>query len=202
LAQEFSGSVAFIYDLISKAKLGNNESYTELHEHYIPLIESMARRYMTIGELPASEENDMRQESEIAFYHAVRAFDLSQDKVSFGLYAKICISNRLISCLRKSGAKKEIESSVVSLDEEYDDRIDTYISDKINPLDYVLIKENVSYIRRTMLEELSVYEQKIFNHYILGSSAKEIALVVGESEKSVNNAIYRIRAKLRKLITE
>jgi RNA polymerase sigma factor, sigma-70 family len=202
LIREFSERDVNISELLSKAKLDNDESYTELHKHYIPLIESMTARYMMIGELPPEESSDVRQESEIAFYQAVKAFDISQNKVTFGLFAKICISNRLISYLRRSSAKKENESGMVSLDEPYDGKIGAYMADRINPLDHVLIKESVSDIKRTMLRELSVYEQKIFNHYITGSSAKEIALTVGESEKSVNNAIYRIRAKLRKLITE
>jgi RNA polymerase sporulation-specific sigma factor len=47
---------------------------------------------------------------------------------------------------------------------------------------------------------LSDYEMKILEMYILGLRAKEISVAIGKSEKSVNNAIYRIRTKLKKII--
>ena len=44
---------------------------------------------------------------------------------------------------------------------------------------------------------LSTYENQIWWLYHSGRTAKEIAGVLGKSEKSIQNAIYRIRRKLR-----
>ena len=47
---------------------------------------------------------------------------------------------------------------------------------------------------------LSPFEKKVFQLlplYSKGSRAKEISLRVNKSEKSVNNAIFRIRSKLK-----
>ena len=49
---------------------------------------------------------------------------------------------------------------------------------------------------------LSPYERKIFSMYVDGIKAKEISVVIGKSEKSVNNAIYRIRLKLKKTVEQ
>ena len=49
-------------------------------------------------------------------------------------------------------------------------------------------------------EALSTYEKRIFSMYLEGQHAKEISCVIGKSEKSVNNAIYRIRVKLKKTV--
>ena len=45
---------------------------------------------------------------------------------------------------------------------------------------------------------LSGYEMRIFALYAKGARAKEISARIGKSEKSVNNAIFRIRSKLKK----
>lgn len=192
-------------ELISEAKKGIDEAYIKLHELYLPLIESMTLKYMAAGNFSDEEKDDVRQEAEIAFYRALLAYDINQDKVSFGLYAKICIGNRLVSYLRKSGSMKKRTISGIDSEypeiEELDENIISVYSDNGNsPLDYVLRDEMSTEINRIISNELTIYEKKIFNLYIQGMSAREIALSVGRSEKSVNNAIYRIRAKIRNLL--
>jgi RNA polymerase sporulation-specific sigma factor len=49
---------------------------------------------------------------------------------------------------------------------------------------------------------LSNYEMKVFRLYISGLRAKEISARLGKSEKSVNNAIFRMRAKIRRKIKQ
>ena len=45
---------------------------------------------------------------------------------------------------------------------------------------------------------LSNYELRIFKMYLQGERTKEISAKIGKDEKSVNNAIFRIRSKLKK----
>ena len=54
---------------------------------------------------------------------------------------------------------------------------------------YTIIKNN-----------LSDYEYRVWHNYMLGKTAREIGDLVGSNEKSVTNAIYRIRKKLRGLL--
>jgi len=197
-------------ELILEAKNGVDEAYIKLHELYLPLIESMTGKYMTLGGLSKEEGDDMRQETELAFYRALMSYNTYQDKVSFGLYAKICIGNRLVSYLRKFHTEKgnslsqgyisESEIHELSFDEFDENNIAVYSDEGRSPLDYVIRDETSADIRRIISDELTVYEKKVFNLYVQGRSAKEIALSVGRSEKSVSNAIYRIRAKIRNLL--
>ena len=46
---------------------------------------------------------------------------------------------------------------------------------------------------------LSPYEKRVFIMSLEGKSAGEIAAVVKKDEKSVNNAIFRSRSKIRKM---
>lgn len=194
-----------IDDLITDAKKGIDEAYIKLHELYLPLIESMTAKYTAAGEFSKEDEDDMRQEAELAFYRALISYNTSQNKVTFGLYAKICIGNGLISYLRKFGADKknvsEDESKQTLSIDEFDEKIIPIYSDEgRSPLDYIIMNETASDISRIISDELTVYEKKVFNLYVQGRSAKEVALLVGRSEKSVSNAIYRIRAKIRSLL--
>ena len=65
-------------------------------------------------------------------------------------------------------------------------------------LSYVL--ESDSEIRRIFSENTTPLEKQIFLMYLDRRSYKEIALAVGKSEKSVDNAIYRVKSKLKKLL--
>ena len=47
---------------------------------------------------------------------------------------------------------------------------------------------------------LSDYEYVIWHNYMSGKTAKEIAATMGKNERSISNAIYRIRRKLRDLL--
>ena len=47
-----------------------------------------------------------------------------------------------------------------------------------------------------MEKELSKFEFDVFNFYLKNYSYKEIASVLDKTEKSINNAIQRIRKKL------
>jgi DNA-directed RNA polymerase specialized sigma subunit len=48
-------------------------------------------------ELTEQEYADMREEADRVFLGAVSSFDTEQDAVDFGLYAKICLRNGLVS---------------------------------------------------------------------------------------------------------
>ncbi|MBO5270340.1 MAG: hypothetical protein J6B77_06115, partial [Clostridia bacterium] len=48
----------------------------------------------------------------------------------------------------------------------------------------------------------SPFEFSIWQYYVGGSSAKEIAVALGKNEKAVSNAIGRIRKKLKSARSE
>ena len=47
---------------------------------------------------------------------------------------------------------------------------------------------------------LSPYEKRVFDGYMAGKPTREIASELGVDPKSVSNALYRIRVKLRGLL--
>ena len=88
-------------EIILAAKKGDQLAFAELNSAYAPLIDSMTDQFCGTEEKKKSDREDLRQEASVAFYRALMSYDADQTEVSFGLYAKICIRNHLISLLRK-----------------------------------------------------------------------------------------------------
>lgn len=171
------------HELILLAKNGSQPAFLELTELYSPLINSMAEKFRVKAGETTLGADDLRQEALVAFYNALLSFDTEQDKVSFGLYAKICIRNRMISILRKlpsRRAAKEFNSGAAG-----------------NPEAGYIENENYRLMLDKFGNTLTKYEKSVFYLYLNGRSYKEIALSLGKPEKSVDNALYRAKTKLR-----
>ena len=120
---------------------------------------------------------------------ATRTYDADGKgkKVTFGLYARICVTNALISLLRKhkSEVRRAKENDAV-YGETYGAEDPAYSAAEMR--DLMRHAEGV----------LSRYELSVFREYVGGYRVREIAKDLGRSERSVSNAIYRIKAKLKR----
>ena len=183
--------------LIKNASDGSTHALSELYERYKPLIESEVRRH-TNPDMTNQDIDDLRQEAMICFCRAVCNYEYSEDGVEFGLYAKICIGNALVSYLRYYNRHKN--NRVISIDDVVKFENKCEFSD---PMDKLIEEENFRNLERRIQSSLSPYESKVWWMYVSGMSAQEIALRLdGVDVRSVNNAIYRIRKKLRSVLGE
>ncbi len=168
-------------ELIIAARNSDEAAFSELCASYKPLIEAMTDKYVSRLSAIISDKDDLRQEATVAFYRAVMSFDLTQDKVSFGLYAKICIKNRMVSLVRR--ANKKSSPKTVRAEGETR-RLDGFSLDR---------DELMSVCSRV----LSKRELAVFSLYADGKSYKEISECLSMSEKSVDNALFRAKAKVK-----
>ena len=183
-----------IVELIGKAQSGNDEAFFELREIYEPLIEGRVSKNTLYG-MTAQDIDDLRSEALVQFCRAVLNFDFATKGVEFGLYAKICIENGLISFIRSY--KRKNENSVLALDGEIGSTAthNDFMQD-------IIERENLSSLVGLIQESLSDYESRVWWLYVSGISVAEIAERLDASDtKSVSNAIYRIRKKLRSRIS-
>ncbi len=174
--------------LINLASKGDEDAFADLTVRYKPLIDSMAHSYYKKCESGVFARDDFLQEATLAFYSAVCTYDTSSS-VTFGLYSKICIRNKMVSMLRAS-AKKEKK------DKKHQKERATWRE----PVQNLLEKENAQDLKKKIQGVLSVFEWSVFCLYVEKKSYSEIADALGKAEKSVDNAIYRIKTKLKKLI--
>ena len=186
------GNTSEIGCLIEKVRDSDQEAFLELLERYKPLLHSQVSKF-TNDELTKELYEDLLQEATIVFYNAILNFDLTQKDVEFGLYARLCIYNALVSQMRVVSRRKaeqptELDSSAFA---------DNAIEDLV---DNIVEAENIKEIYSTIKKHLSSYEYSIWHSYMLGKTAKEIGEMLDKDEKSVSNAVYRIRKKLRAVL--
>ena len=187
--------------LLEQIRSGNEAAFSALAEIYRGVTDSAVRRFLPsfgIGEADADgmySEEDLRQEAMVALYRAALTYDAEEKgrDVSFGLYAKICVNNALISALRKyKNEKKKREAA----------KQKSRSAEKTNPgpLEMIAQREDAASLLAKIREQLSGLERQVFDYYIVGKSAGEIAERIGRSEKSVSNALYRMKVKVKGLL--
>ena len=180
--------------LVLSAQKGDQNAFAKLLDMYDPLISATVAKFKISGMSDADEE-DLRQEAVLAFYSALVAYDPGFSGVEFGLYAKVCICNRLVSQIRI--LKKHFSRSIVSYDTE---KFLEGLASTDDPAARIAELESERSLLRLINDNLSKYEQRVFRMYVSGMSAAEMAKNLDSNEKSVSNAIYRIRKKLKKII--
>ena len=171
---------------------GRQTAFEALLQRYEPLIQSQVLRFAEDSEAGCLAE-DLRQEATVVFYHSILAYDTDQTEVEFGLYAKICISNALVSQVRK--LRRRAPESYTELE-----RDSLFIHESEDPSESILEQERVKALYSVIRKNLSAFEYRVWRYYMSGRTAREIGELVGKDERSISNAIYRIRKKLREAL--
>ena len=121
---------------------------------------------------------------------------------SFKTYAEVCVKRRIYSAIKSASRKKhEPLNDMVSLEDVLSDESNSSAVSygeayRRTPEEQVLAREGVGEIIQTYSRCLSKFEVEILNLYLSGLSYSEIAELCGKTDKSVDNAVQRIRRKL------
>ena len=178
--------------LLLLAKEGDGDAFARLAEEYKPMLDAAVASYKS--DLCEQDVEELHQEALLAFHRAVQSYELLYGNVSFGLYAKICVSKALVSALRQ--LKKYAGVVVIPLDEIEPSELT--VSD---PASSVIERESAAELRAFIRENLSKYENSVWWMHYSGMSIEEIAESLGSTKKSVSNALARIKRKLRSLLS-
>lgn len=136
------------------------------------------------------EKEDIYQETVVAFLHALHAYE-KNEKAGFRTFASVCIKNHIFSLLR-SGQRPKNSAMI-----DYVPIEDVDIASKNEPEADWIEKEAFLGIKKRIFEILSKFELEVLQLYLGGFSYKAIGEKLGKSEKSVGNALSRVRKKLR-----
>lgn len=176
--------------LIARAKEGDERAFVELVSSYKRLIYHHISR--SAISLPKTEEEDLFQEGLLALLKAVRTYDGFTS--AFATYASSCIRHSIISAVRRY--KKQSPGSV-----SLDDQPDGLVSESSPESDFI-DRESSSILYDKVFAELSEFEKSVFELYLIDKSYAEIALRLGKAEKSIANAVCRIRRKLKRMLLQ
>lgn len=183
---------SIVKSLILKVRESNQTAFEELLDLYSPLITSFLNKFKIHSDTPQDAE-DFKQELIMVLYNSCVAFDIEQSEVSFGLYTKICMNNALVTQIRALNKRRDASAVIL----EFDGGVEDVISHQESPEHELIEREKLKEINGKIEKVLSELENKIWKMYIAGYSTKEMAQAVNKNEKSVDNAIYRIRNKLK-----
>ena len=177
---------------ILSIRKGNQRAFDQLLAEYTPLVESQVLQYGK--ELTQQDREDLRQEALYALHRSALNYDFDRSGVEFGLYAKICINNRLISARRHKvrGMKKD-GKGVGRPRKEARREPKRRVSGRALPSD-----EQLQTFLDRAKEDLTKKELAVLNLYLAGASYKEMARQLHCTEKSVDNALARAKKKIKK----
>ncbi len=181
---------------VMRTRYGDNEAFNRLLDAYTPMISSLVSEICR--SCPTLDiKDDLRQEAAIALYFSALSFKADKG-VSFGLYAKVCIKNRLTSYVQKSLARSL--SRVISdcIDDCFDN--EPAADDNEQPLNLIISKESCDMLKKRIRAELTDYEYNVFMLHAEGDSPSAISKKLDKNVKSVYNTLQRVRQKLRKLV--
>lgn len=165
---------------------GDSDAFVELAARYIPFIKWRSSGFFT------QEQEDLWQEGLLGLLNAAKTY--SSGNVPFCAYAKTCIVNRFISSARKNAA--EASAVTVPLEDET-----AFLSrEETDPEKVFMQREYYRLLRQNVFCMLSVLERKVFFLFFEGYRYAEIADMLSVSEKAVDNAMQRVRKKLKRIL--
>ena len=179
-------------ELIGKLRAGRRDVADYLVEKYKGLVRQKARTMYLIG----GETDDLIQEGMIGLFKAVQNYD-SGNEASFQTFARLCIDRQLYKAVSGSNRQKHqpLNTYVSLSQEEGTDHLEELWEQ--SPETIVIARENVDDLETQIRRCLSPLENQVLELYLLGEDYSQISKTLGKTKKSVDNALQRIKVKVR-----
>ncbi|MBO4266325.1 MAG: sigma-70 family RNA polymerase sigma factor [Lachnospiraceae bacterium] len=195
-------------ELISFLRDGDEKIIEYIIEKYKDLVRKKAGSMFILG----ADKEDLIQEGMIGLYNAVRDYDAGRD-ASFYTFADLCISRQMYKAVEAGNRKKHSPlNSYVSIYDDENDKDErgegTSILEKIlsetgrSPEEMFIDKEQTEDLEQRIYDSLSDFERKVLNLRLTGLEYTDIARILGRDAKSTDNALSRIKGKVRKILEE
>ena len=174
--------------LAALSNTGDNLAEETLFRRYKNLVKKTVRPYFIIG----ADREDLIQEGMIGLYKAIRAFESARDS-QFSAFAARCIKNQILTAVQSASRKRHSPlNTYISIDERLPD-------EDCNPEKILIFREGKSNLENFVSTSLSPLESRILLYYLQGHTYAEIGEKTGRGTKSVDNALFRIRNKIKPL---
>ena len=191
-------------EIVLLSKEGNGYATEFLMDKYRNFVRAKSRTYFLIG----ADKEDIIQEGMIGLYKAIRDYDTDKP-ASFRGFAEICITRQIITAIKTATRQKHLPlNTYISLNQPaYEEESERMMIDMLaekesfNPEEIMISKERFSNMMDKMVEVLSKFELQVLNLFLSGKSYSEIAKKLSKTEKSIDNALQRIKKKVEKHLT-
>ena len=207
MTKEQTYKIAKDEELVLMAQNGDDTAQRYLLDKYKSLVRAKSRAYFLIG----ADSEDIIQEGMIGLYKAVRDYN-EEKNASFRSFAELCVNRQMITAIKAATRQKHQPlNSYVSLnkpvyeeesEQTYMDFLQSDSSALLNPETLLIGQENKHFLEDQMVKNLSSFETRVLVLYLQGRSYFEIAHVLDKPEKSIDNALQRVKKKLEKFLEE
>lgn len=188
-------------EMVKLAQSGDTESMNSLMEKYKVTVRKKANTLFLIG----GDTEDLIQEGMIGLFTAINTYDITKS-ASFKTFANMCIAGQMNHAIEaanrfKHGPLNSYISYDIKLTEDDDESLLDVIEDieEHEPENQYIDKENVRNMLIKIKDTLSPLEWDVFLLHVNGTNYREIASKLNKSEKSIDNALNRIKQKVTKL---
>jgi RNA polymerase sporulation-specific sigma factor len=188
-------------ELALLARDGDNAAFELILHRYHWLVRARARSYFLLG----ADYEDLLQEGMIGLFKAVR--DFRQNGSPFEAFAGLCITRQIITAVKTASRQKHVPlNSALSLEAARFDgdggrTIGDAVCDPRAPFDAALMQTaELRAIMAVLRRHLSVFEYSALSLWLEGRSYEEIGHRLGKRTKSVDNGLWRVKCKIRRLL--
>ena len=184
--------------LIQQIHLGNEQIVDYILDKYKPLVRKKANTMYLIG----GETEDLIQEGMIGLFKAIRDYNEEKES-SFYHFAELCINRQIYTVVEAYNRKKHAPlNTYISLYSGTNedgvvlaDALTTGIAE--NPEERMIEQENLNIFLVKLKERLSKMECQVLDYYLLGLNYQQIAEEMQKTPKSIDNALQRIKVKVK-----
>lgn len=181
-------------ELIERLRAGEREITDYLIDKYKSLVRTKARALYLAG----GDHEDLIQEGMLGLFKAVRDYR-SEKEAAFATFAGLCIDRQMYSAVASSQRQKHQPlNSFVSLSEPVSEQ-ELRLVDEETPEEIMISRENLQGMHERIKERLSRFEYQVLELYLKGYDYTQIAEKLGKQPKAIDNALQRIRNKVREV---
>ena len=189
--------------LIGQLRSGDSGVMDYILDKYKPLVRKKANAVFLIG----GETDDLIQEGMIGLFKAVRDYDEGKE-ASFFSFAELCITRQLYKAVEASNRKKHAPlntyiSFYSETGEEGHSLAETLTTGGMgDPEQMIIDQENLKQFWDGLREHLSPMEQQVLDEYLQGNNYQQIAEHMNKQPKTIDNALQRIKTKVRQEVIQ
>lgn len=184
--------------LIQKLRDGDEKVMDYILNKYKPFVRKKANAMYLIG----GETDDLIQEGMIGLFKAIRDYK-EEREASFFHFAELCVTRQLYSAVEASNRKKHAPLNFYISFSATEGEEGAAIEDMLgtdslsNPEELVISQENQRTFFDRLRQKLSGFEREVLDLYLSGMNYQQIAEQMKKSPKSIDNALQRIKGKIR-----
>lgn len=194
-------------ELLLRCQNGDNDAIEEMLNRYKNMVRSKATALYLVG----ADKEDLIQEGMIGLFKAIREYKPEKND-SFTAFAALCITRQMYSAIKSSNTKKNLPLNTYISFDAYEVSEDTQSGSmgvpafeipgywQKNPEESIIDRESAVRVEEEMLSMLSSMEREVLSYYTSGMPYQRIATIMGKEPKSIDNALQRIRKKLKTVL--